>query len=397
MGAKMLTKGELAGRLEGLWEEPPYFSTHFLTKEDFTPFLRADLVWCWEAAELPAAEAADWLRQNLRELRRREGGGIGRCLLYLWASTAHNLEVLERVIGALSWETERMLFDILLREDLEKTELGLLLLAVRADQSVSKETPRHSSGALPLLLGWDQGGHGVAGDLEKLHHLLIAGRVSTGLGEYITFLLEPLLHLAGGQAVQVLLLPSSGGKLLRHAGDPHLLLPVTTDAREAIHALRKAVMELERRHRLFSMSGVKDIQAYNALADTAALPVILVVLEELADMMEAVPDGTEEALCEIARQGHTAGVHLILATSRPSPQVLTGFLKANLPSRIAFAAGSAMESRVMIDASGAERLGEGELLYWPLGETKPIRLRRVQTTGISEENGGGAAESRAIR
>lgn len=380
MGCKILTKEELVGRLERLWAETAYFPTHFLSKEDLTPFLQADQVWCWEATEIPAEEVPDRLRQDLGELRQKEGRGIGRSLLCLWVSTAHNLETLEWAIGAISLEleVEGLLFDILLREDLEETKLGLLLLVTRHDQSVQKEMPHHSSMALPLPLGWDQSGRVVEGDLEKLRHLLVAGRTSTGIGEYIDSLLRSLLHQDGDQEIRMLLIPSPGGKLLRHAGDPHLLLPTITDTREAVYALQKAVMELEQRRRLFSIAGVKDIQAYNALADTATIPAILVVLEELAGLMNTAANETEEVICQIAQQGHTAGIHLILATKCPDPAVITGFIKLYVPSRISFAVDSAMESRITIDTSGAEHLGEEELLYRPLGVGKPIRLKIEQ-------------------
>ncbi len=380
MEREMLTKEELVGRLEWLWAEPPYFSTHFLTKEDFTPFLQADQVWCWQATEIPAKEVPDWLRQDLSELRQKEGRGIGRSLLCLWASTAHNLETLEWAIGALGLELEvgDLNFEVLLREDLEETKLGLLLLAVMKNRSTQKEMTHHSSVALPLPLGLDQSGHAVEGDLGKLCHLLVAGRTSTGIGDYIDSLLRSLLHQDGDQEIRMLLISSPGGKLLRHAGDPHLLLPTITDTREAVYALQKAVMELEQRRRLFSMAGVKDIQAYNALADTATIPAILVVLEELAGLMNTAANETEEVICQIAQQGHTAGIHLILATKCPDPAVITGFIKLYVPSRISFAVDSAMESRIIIDTSGAEHLGEEELLYRPLGVGKPIRLKIEQ-------------------
>lgn len=235
-----------------------------------------------------------------------------------------------------------------------------------------------SDAVLPLFLGWDQGGHAAVGDMEKLQHLIIAGQTSTGLGDYINSLLRPLLHQASGQEVRLLLIPSPSGKLLRYDGDPHLLFPMPTDTRQAVHALQKALMEMEQRRSIFSTAGVKNLREYNALTGTESMPTILVVLEELAGLMKAAADETEKIICQIARQGHTAGIHMILATRYPVPQVITGLIKANIPSRVAFATGSLMESRVIIDTRGAEHLGEGELIYWPLGG-EHIRLRSVQT------------------
>lgn len=370
-----LTKQEMAQRLERLEKERPYLSTHFLTKEDFAPFFQADQVWYWETAELPVAEASAWLRRKLEKLRRKKQHVIGRCLLCLWASAAHNLGVLEQVIASLSWEVENPLFDLLFREDLEETKLGLLLLVSMDARSTSDERLHHSPAVLPLSLGWAQNGHALVGDMEQLRHLLIAGRTSTGLGDYIGSLLQPLLHQDNGQKLRLLLIPSSGGKLLRYADDPHLLFPVPANTQAAGYALQWALMELEQRRRIFSIVGAQDIQTYNALADTETMPTVLVVLEELADLMKTAAHETEKTLCQIAKQGHTAGIHLIVATSHPVPQVITGLLKFDFVSRIAFAANSIVESRVMIDVGGAEHLGEGELLYCPLGARKPIRLQ----------------------
>ena len=171
-----LTKQEMAQRLERLEKERPYLSTHFLTKEDFTPFFHADQVWYWETAELPVAEASACLRRKLEKLRRKKRHVIGRCLLCLWASAAHNLGVLEQVIASLSWEVENPLFDLLFREDLEETKLGLLLLVSMDAQSTPDERSPHSPAVLPLSLGRDQNGHALVGDMEQLRHLLICVR-----------------------------------------------------------------------------------------------------------------------------------------------------------------------------------------------------------------------------
>lgn len=228
---------------------------------------------------------------------------------------------------------------------------------------------------LPLCLGWDQSGQAVEGHMEKLCHLLIAGGTDTRVEEYTGALLQSLFHQVSPQEVQVILISASNGALLRYDEDPHLLLPVITDPQTAICTLKETVKKLEQRCHAFSVSGVRNIPA-NTLTDTVKMPAVLVVVEELAKLMEAGAEEAERAICQIAQLGLAAGVHLILATERPDPAVITGFIKFNVPSRIAFAVDSAMESRIILDMRGAEQLGEGELLYWPVGLDKPVLLRK---------------------
>lgn len=373
-----ITRQELAELMERMYEEEPclHFQEYSKLIDDFFFFFQAKQVWCWENAEIPAADASAWIKERLDELPRRKGQGIGLALLYVWISPAHSLAVPERLMGELSNEVDRLLFDVFLQTDSEETKLGLLLLVSMDTQLALGKTSSPPAAALPLFLGWDQSGQAVVGYMEKLHHLLVAGRANTGLGEYTGTLLQPLLRRDSSQEVQLILMTVPNGELLRYDGDPHLLLPVITDPQTAIRTLQETVNKLKQRCQAFFASGVRDIQAYNALTDTRKMPVVLVVVEKLAKLMEAGAKDAEHAICQIAQLGCVAGVHLILATECLEAAVITGLIKRNVHSRIAFTVDSARESRIIIDTRGAEQLGEGELFYWPLGPGKPVRLQK---------------------
>lgn len=380
-----ITRQELTELMERMCEEEPYLHSQEYVRlmDDFFPFFQAKQVWCWENAEIPVADGSAWIKERLDELPWRKGQGIGLALLYVWISPAHSLVVPERLMGELSNEVVRLVFDVFLQKNSEESKLGLLLLVSMDTQLAVEKTPPLPAAVLPLSLGWDQSGQAVVGYMEELRHLLIAGGANTGIGAYTGALLQSLLCRDCAQEVQLILITFPDGDLLRYAGDPHLLLPAITDSQTAIRTLQETVNKLKQRCRAFLASGVRDIQAYNALRDTRKMPAVLVVVEELAKLMEAGGEDAEHAICQIAQLGLVAGVHLILATERPDAAVITGFIKLYVPSRIAFAVDSAMESRIIIDTSGAEHLGEEELLYWPLGPGKPVRLRSVQALEIS--------------
>ena len=169
-------------------------------------------------------------------------------------------------------------------------------------------------------------------------------------------------------------------ELAPYNGIPHLLIPVVTDPKKAAGALQWAVFEMMKRYKLFSEHGVKDLAGYNALArqdeELKTMPTVVVVIDELADLMLVAAKEVEESICRVAQMGRAAGMHLVIATQRPSSDVITGLMKANIPSRIAFAVASAMESRIILDNTGAEKLvGKGDMLYAPLGQGKPVRVQ----------------------
>lgn len=380
-----ITKQELVELMEQIYEEEPclHFQEYVRLMDDFFPFFQAEQVWCWKNIEVPVDDASAWIRERLDELPWRKGQGIGLALLYVWISPAHSLAVPERLMGELSSEVGHLLFDVFLQKDSEKSKLGLLLLVSMDTQLALEKTPPLPAAALPLSLGWDQSGQAVMGYMEELRHLLIAGGANTGIGAYTGALLQSLLRRDSAQELQLILITFPDGDLLRYADDPHLLLPTITDSQTAIRTLQETVSKLKQRCRAFFASGVRDIQAYNALTDTRKMPAVLVVVEELAKLMEAGAEEAEHAICQIAQLGLVAGVHLILATERPGAAGITGFVKLYVPSRIAFAVDSAMESRIIIDTSGAEHLGEEDMLYRPFGSGKPVQLQSIQALEIS--------------
>lgn len=248
------------------------------------------------------------------------------------------------------------------KESINRREVPALL------EGPGAETPRPPD-RLPVFLGLDERGRAVEWDMVRLRHLLIAGGADTGVGEYPGALLQPLLRQASPQEVQLVLMTTPGGDLLRYDGDPHLLLPAITNPQTGVRVLQQTVRKLGQRQRhSASGSGVQE--------GPNKRPRTLVVVEELAALMEAGGKKTERAICQIARRGYPAGIHLILATRHPSPETITGLIKVDITSRVAFAVDSIGKSRIILDIMGAEQLGEGELLAWPLGTDRPILLRK---------------------
>ncbi len=238
-----------------------------------------------------------------------------------------------------------------------------------------------------FALGKDISGSCVIGDIASLPHLLIAGTTGSGKSVCMNSIIISFLYKSRPDEVKLIMVDPKMVELGVYNGIPHLLIPVVTDPKKAAGALQWAVTEMLRRYRLMRDLGAREVEGYNHLVEQSGqgekLPKIVVIIDELADLMMVAAKEVEESICRIAQMGRAAGLHLIIATQRPSANVITGVMKANIPSRIAFAVASAMESRIILDAVGAEKLvGKGDMLYAPLGNGKP---RRVQGCFISDD------------
>ncbi|MBQ4652319.1 MAG: DNA translocase FtsK 4TM domain-containing protein [Oscillospiraceae bacterium] len=239
---------------------------------------------------------------------------------------------------------------------------------------------------LSFALGKDIGGDCIVGNIAKLPHMLIAGTTGSGKSVCMNSLILSLLYKARPDEVRLIMIDPKMVELGVYNGIPHLYVPVVTDPKKAAGALQWSVVEMLKRYRLFSEVGVRDLEAYNrhcAAVGDDKLPQIVIVIDELADLMLVASKDVEESICRVAQMGRAAGMHLVIATQRPSADVITGLMKANIPSRIAFAVSSAMESRIILDQSGAEKLvGMGDMLYSPVGCGKPVR---IQGAFVSDE------------
>ena len=254
------------------------------------------------------------------------------------------------------------------------------------DGSDSREVLDHPS-PVAFAVGRDIGGSNIVGNIARLPHVLIAGTTGSGKSVCTNSLIVSLLYKSTPDEVRFIMVDPKMVELAPYNGIPHLLIPVVTDPKKAAGALQWAVFEMMKRYKMFSEKGVKDLAGYNALSETdedvKKLPTVVVVIDELADLMLVAAKEVEESICRVAQMGRAAGVHLVIATQRPSADVITGLMKANIPSRIAFAVASSLESRIILDTTGAEKLiGKGDMLYAPLGEGKPLR---VQGCFISNE------------
>ncbi len=252
---------------------------------------------------------------------------------------------------------------------------------LRRDVFIQPDSP------LTVALGLDISGQPIVTDLKKMPHGLVAGATGSGKSVCINSILISLLFKANPDEVKLLLIDPKMVELAPYNELPHLITPVITDAKQATAALKWVVAEMERRYELFSQQGVRDVGRYNQLysdsPDKPALPYILVVIDELADLMMVSPQDVEDAICRIAQKARACGIHLLLATQRPSVDVITGLIKANIPTRVAFSVSSTTDSRTILDMSGAERLlGKGDMLFHENGSPKPIR---VQGTFVSDE------------
>lgn len=233
---------------------------------------------------------------------------------------------------------------------------------------------------LAFSLGKDISGKPVVADLAKMPHLLVAGSTGSGKSVCINTIISSILFRARPDEVKFLMIDPKVVELNIYNGIPHLILPVVTDPKKASIALNWAVQEMTDRYKLFAAAGVRDITGYNrkltASGQKTGMPKIVVIIDELADLMMAAPNAVEDAICRLAQMARAAGIHLIVATQRPSVDVITGVIKANVPSRIAFAVSSMMDSRTIIDMGGAEKLlGKGDMLYYPVGVPKPMRVQ----------------------
>jgi S-DNA-T family DNA segregation ATPase FtsK/SpoIIIE len=238
---------------------------------------------------------------------------------------------------------------------------------------------REGANKLALGLGNDVSGQSIIADLTRMPHLLIAGATGQGKSVCINALITSLLFQATPEHMRLLLIDPKRVELTGYNGLPHLALPVLVESHQAAAALRWAVAEMDRRYKMFSAEGVRNIAAYNDKATqklARQLPYVVIVIDELADLMMVAAGEIEELICRIAQLARAVGIHLIIATQRPSTDIITGLIKANIPSRIAFAVGSQVDSRVILDSGGAEKLlGRGDMLYQPVDAGKPTRIQ----------------------
>lgn len=231
-----------------------------------------------------------------------------------------------------------------------------------------------------FAVGKDIGGSCIVGNIGKLPHMLIAGTTGSGKSVCMNSIIISLLYKASPEDVKLIMVDPKMVELGIYNGIPHLLIPVVTDPKKAAGSLQWAVTEMMRRYKAMSDAGVRDLESYNGIVESEGegqkLPQVVVIIDELADLMLVAAKEVEESICRIAQMGRAAGIHLIIATQRPSADVITGLMKANIPSRIAFAVASAMESRIILDTQGAEKLvGKGDMLYAPIGAGKPLRVQ----------------------
>lgn len=245
---------------------------------------------------------------------------------------------------------------------------------------------KDSKSPLSCALGRDIAGKCIVGDIAKWPHVLIAGATGSGKSVCINSLVASILYKASPNDVKLIMIDPKVVELSVYNGIPHLLIPVVTDPRKAAGSLNWAVQEMTTRYRMFAENAVRNLKGYNELMDKkgmARLPQIVIIIDELADLMMVASKDVESYICRLAQLARAAGMHLVIATQRPSVNVITGVIKANIPSRIAFAVSSNTDSRTILDAGGAEKLlGKGDMLYYPMGASKPVR---VQGAFISDD------------
>lgn len=245
---------------------------------------------------------------------------------------------------------------------------------------------QNSKSKLNVALGRDIQGEATCADLAKMPHLLVAGTTGSGKSVCLNTMIVSLLYNAKPDEVKLIMIDPKKVEFTVYRSIPHLLVPVVADPRKAAGALSWAVAEMDKRYALFADNGVRNLQGYNnyALAEgLPKMPQIVIIIDELSDLMMAASNEVEDSICRLAQKARAAGMHLIVATQRPSVDVITGLIKANIPSRIAFAVKSQIDSRTIIDTQGAEKLlGNGDMLYCPVGLSKPVR---VQGSYVSDE------------
>lgn len=238
---------------------------------------------------------------------------------------------------------------------------------------------RNAKSKTSFSVGKDIGGNCIVGNIAKLPHMLIAGTTGSGKSVCMNSIIISLLYKASPEDVKLIMVDPKMVELGIYNAIPHLLIPVVTDPKKAAGSLQWAVTEMMRRYKAMSDAGVRDLESYNSIMESDGgkrLPQVVVIIDELADLMLVAAKEVEESICRIAQMGRASGIHLIIATQRPSADVITGLMKANIPSRIAFAVASAMESRIILDTQGAEKLvGKGDMLFAPIGSGKPLRVQ----------------------
>ena len=259
--------------------------------------------------------------------------------------------------------------------------------AVHLREVLESEEFGESSSKLTVALGKDVAGNIQLADIAKMPHLLIAGSTGSGKSVCINTIITSIIYKSKPSEVKMVMVDPKVVELSVYNGIPHLLIPVVTDPKKAAGALAWAVQEMDNRYNLFAQKGVRDIKGYNKAIEkeegSGKLPQIVIIVDELADLMMVAAKDVEEAICRLAQKARAAGMHLVIATQRPSVDVITGLIKANVPSRIAFAVSSQVDSRTILDSVGAEKLlGKGDMLFFPTGYPKPVR---VQGAFVSDE------------
>lgn len=263
--------------------------------------------------------------------------------------------------------------------EVPNTEVSVVTLREVMENGVFQDSPSK----LTITLGRDIAGQPIVANLAKMPHLLVAGATGSGKSVCINGIITSILYKAKPNEVKLLMIDPKMVELNVYNGIPHLLAPVVTDPRRASLALKKVVVEMEKRYELFSKSGTRNMEGYNAMLTDPAnphpqepLPYIVVIVDELADLMMVAAGDVEDSICRLAQMARAAGIHLIIATQRPSVDVITGVIKANIPSRIAFGVSSQVDSRTILDMVGAEKLlGRGDMLFLPVGASKPVRVQ----------------------
>ena len=251
---------------------------------------------------------------------------------------------------------------------------------VHLREIIDSDEFRNAKSKTSFALGKDAAGEIIVTDIEKMPHVLIAGSTGSGKSVCINTLITSIIYKAKPSEVKLVMIDPKVVELSIYNGIPHLLIPVVTDAKKAAGALLWAVQEMVNRYSLFATKGVRDIKGYNELLEkeegAEKLPQIIIIIDELADLMMVAPNDVEDSICRLAQMARAAGMHLVVATQRPSVDVITGIIKANIPTRISFAVSSGVDSRTILDMYGAEKLlGKGDMLFSPVGTQKPMRIQ----------------------
>ena len=248
---------------------------------------------------------------------------------------------------------------------------------------LESDAMKHHKSKLAVALGLDVSGNALVADIAKMPHVLIAGATGSGKSVCINAFIGSLLFRTSPAEVNLIMVDPKRVELTNYNGIPHLLCPVIVDPAKVLSALKWATAEMDRRYKLFAEVGARNIDAYNELSGFQALPYIIIIIDELADIMLYAQVEVEDAITRIAQMARATGIHLVLATQRPSVDIITGLIKANIPTRIAFAVSSMIDSKVIIDQPGAEKLlGRGDMLYIPPDQAKPTR---IQGTFVSDQ------------